>query len=119
MSHYALWVDHQDAYVYKFGQQGIDEMKLKAPAHHSGSRQNYEEFYHEIANELGDAQELVVMGPGVAKDEFKHHCEKHHHDKLAKAIVGVRSMESHPTKAMIKEQAQDFFKHYHMWTKNY
>ena len=119
MSHYALWVDHQYAYVYKFSKEGIEEMTLKAPAHHTGSQQNFDQFYHDIAKKVGDAQELMVMGPGVAKNEFKHHCEKHHHEKLAKAIVGMRTMESHPTKAMIQEEAKDFFKHYHMWTKNY
>lgn len=119
MSYYALWVDHQYAYVYKFNAEGVDESTLKAPAHHNHSHQELEKFYHQIAQKVGDAEELMIMGPGIAKDEFKHHCEKHHHNKLAKAIVGVQPMVAHPTAAMMKAEAKNFFKHHHLWTQNY
>lgn len=121
MSQYSVWLDHQYAYIYKFTNEGVDEMTLKADAHHSGDNKHRadEKFYHAIASKLTDADELVLLGPGTAKEQFKHHCEKHHHKKLAKAVIGTKAMEGHPTKAMMMQEARNIFKHHHMWTKNY
>jgi stalled ribosome rescue protein Dom34 len=113
MSYCALWLDNQNAYIYTFTADGVDEKKLKA---HSDEN---DKFFHEIASSLSGAEELMIMGPGVAKDRFKHHCENHKHAHLVKAIVGVKTMESHPTKAMMLEKAHEFFDSYHKWTKNY
>lgn len=115
MSYCALWLDHKQAYIYEFNADGVNEKKLHA---HSDEKIP-SKFFHEIAQSLVGAKELMIMGPGVAKDQFKHHCEDHHHGNIAKAIVGVRTMESHPTKAMMLEKANEFFDSYHMWTKNY
>lgn len=126
MSYYALWVTHDDATIFKFSLDGVDEKKLKAEdhSHHSGNRRDrkdkgYEHFYHQIAKSLSDAKELMIMGPGVAKDEFRHHCENHHHASLSKAIVGTQTFTSHPSKNEMLKKAADFFKTYHQWTKNY
>lgn len=122
MSYYALWIDHKDAVVYKFNADGVDEKKIangEFGKHHGEKHKEIEEFYHTVAKNLTGAQELLVMGPGVAKDEFKHHCEKHNHAPLAKAIVGTETLASHPTKAEMLKKASTFFKSYHQWTKNY
>lgn len=120
MSYFALWIDHKHAFVYKFTAEGVEESKFESHLsktdheHHDASK-----WFHEVAGKLNGAEELMIMGPGVAKDEFKHHCEKHHHQNLAKAIVGLKAMESHPTKAMMLKSAHEFFKHLHTFTKNY
>jgi len=114
MAHYALWLDHQYAYIYKFTPTTVEEKTLKSHGHDDATK-----FYHTVAQSVKDADELMIMGPGVAKDEFKHHCELGHHGQLAKAIKGVRPMAGHPTKAMMINEAKDFFKHLHMWTANY
>ena len=121
MSNYSVWLDHQHAYVYKFDATGMEEMTFKSDFY-GGSKENHqadEKLFHKIAGKLVNADEVAIFGPGTAKDQFKHHCENHHHDKLAKAIVGVKAMEAHPTKAMMLKESSDFFKHLHMWTKNY
>lgn len=127
MSYYALWIDHHHAFVYKYTAQGVEESKLEA-AHHANhhthsagdmKHKEHEKFFHQVATKLADAEELMIMGPGVAKDEFKHHCENHQHHQISKSIVGVQPMAAHPTKAMMLEKAKDFFKSYHLWTKNY
>ena len=33
--------------------------------------------------------------------------------------LGVKTMEAHPTKAMMLTKAGEFFENYHSWTKNY
>jgi stalled ribosome rescue protein Dom34 len=119
MSYYAVWVDHKHAFLYKFGINGVDETKMTSDSEHPGGSHSHDKFYHSIAQKMSDAKELMIMGPGVAKDEFKNHCEKHHHTNLAKVIVGVEPMVAHPTKALMLEKARDFFKHHQLWTKNY
>ncbi|MGZ3789291.1 MAG: hypothetical protein ACXVLQ_12255 [Bacteriovorax sp.] len=119
MSYYALWLDHQNAFIYEFTAQGVEEKKLQSHANVHEKNHVPDRFFHEIAEKLGGAEELMIMGPGVAKDQFKHHCENHRHNNLARAIVGVKTMEAHPTKAMMLDKAHEFFKNYHLWTKNY
>lgn len=121
MSYYALWIDHHHAYVYKFNADGVEEMKMESEFknHENQNHEKEEKFYHQVADKLGQAKELMIMGPGTAKDQFKHHCEKHHHKNLFSSIVGSETMQSHPTKAMMLQKASTFFKSYHQWTKNY
>ena len=117
MSYYSVWIDQQHAFIYEYTPAEVIETKLKA--HGDKDDAHREQFYHAVANKLSSAQEVFLMGPGVGKDQFKHHCEKHHHAHLAKAIVGVQAMDGHPTKAMMQGKAKEFFKSYHTWTKNY
>lgn len=119
MAYFALWIDHKHAYVYKFTATDVEETKLESHGHKEHNQQDDEKFFHEVTAKLNGAEELMVMGPGTAKDQFKHHCEKHNHKNLTKAIVGVQSMDSHPTKAMMMKKANEFFKHFHTFTKNY
>lgn len=127
MSYYALWVTHDAATIFKFSATGVDEKKVEAASsasHHPGNPRDqkdkgYDAFYHKIAKDLTDAKEVMIMGPGVAKDEFRHHCEKHHHPNLAKAIVGTETFTSHPSKSEMLKKAKTFFKSYHQWTANY
>lgn len=115
----ALWLDHQHAYIYTFTASGVEEKKLNSHGNEHDKNNIPDKFFHEVANSLTGAEEVMIMGPGVAKDQFKHHCENHKHNNVAKAIVGVKTMEAHPTKAMMLEKANEFFSNYHMWTKNY
>ncbi len=118
MKHYAVWIDHRHAYLYDFNAETVKESQIKSHSSPTPSK-DHSPFYHQVAEALKDAQELFIMGPGKAKDEFKHHLENHPHARLAKAVVGIESMDSHPTASQMKEKARKFFKNYHMWTKNY
>ena len=115
MKNYAVWIDHQQAFLYAYTAEGVQESKLHAKGH----AKEVAPFYHQVAAALTDAHELFIMGPGTAKDEFKHHLEEHHHAKLARALVGVEAMVSHPTEAQMRAKANKFFKDLHIWTVKY
>jgi stalled ribosome rescue protein Dom34 len=131
MSYCALWLDHQHAVLYTFTASGINEEKITSEQgkdHHqrhphdvksSAHDQELNKFFHKINDKLHKVEELLLMGPGTAKSQFKHHCEEHGHKQIAKAIVGVETMDSHPSQAQLLEKAKTFFKSYHLWTKNY
>ena len=118
MTNFALWIDHAHASVYKFHDGVVEETKFRASemnipeenVGHENKLHDHHHFFHLIAENLQGVHKLLVMGPGIAKNEFKHHCENHHHQKLAQEIIGLEPMESHPTKMMIIHAAQKYFK---------
>jgi len=69
----------------------VEEIKLQShghPDHHTHGKgdqkhKEHNKFYHEVSEKLRDLKELMIMGPGTARDEFKHHCENHNHKQLA------------------------------------
>lgn len=117
MNNYALWITHEMATIYKFTPTGFEERQVHQDGyidHHNGNLNDrkdkrYEHFYHKIAGELKDANGLFVMGPGVAKLEFCHHCLEHHHDEISKAITHVKTMSTHPSKNEILKEAENYF----------
>ena len=118
MSSYVVWIDHEKAKLFKMLAPGhIEGKKLekKEILHHNHNdkekHKNSDKFFHDVATELKDASELLLIGPGLGKEHFKHHLEKHHHERLAKFVVGMISVD-HPSENEILAQARKFFKKY-------
>jgi len=65
-------------------------------------------FFNEIAHELHAADQILILGPGVAKHHFQTYLVEQH-PELARRIVGCSSLE-HPTELQVKDLAQRFFK---------
>jgi stalled ribosome rescue protein Dom34 len=118
MSAYIVWLDHKEAQVYQLTPQGPKKEHLKKSMHeHSNSHadarhdQQDSKFYHEIAAKLSQANEILLIGPGLAKNHFKTHLEQHHHAQLAKKVVGVETVD-HITEPQMLDVARKFFKSY-------
>jgi stalled ribosome rescue protein Dom34 len=115
MSAYVVWIDQEHAKLFKFMIGGKTEnqiVKRHGIEHHTPKHENHQKehdaFYHDVANHLKDASELLLVGPGLGKEHFKTHLEKHHHSDLLKKIVGSVSMD-HPTDPQIVAEARKFF----------
>lgn len=106
----SIWIDHHKAYIFNYQADGIHENEIKA--HDSKNSEHLKKFYHEVAQKIENAENVLIMGPGMAKDEFKHHCEDHH-PKLKKAIKKVQSMKDHPSKDEMLAASNKFFKEFH------
>ncbi len=76
-----------------------------------GNHKNCEKFFHNIAESIYDASEILLIGPGLAKDHFKSHLERHHHGDLAKKIVGMKTMDL-VSDAQLLAYSREFFKQY-------
>ncbi len=118
MAAYVIWLDHNEAEIFHLSAKGSQKENLKKNTHaHSNShvdareRQENEQFFHEIATKLKDAEEILIMGPGLAKNHLKTHFEKHHHAQLAAKIVGIESIDR-MTENQVLEKARSFFKTY-------
>ncbi len=124
MSACVIWMDSEHAKLFKISATGIEKKTLKhhainpIGAHHDSHKHNAEEhFFHEVATAVGSVEELLVFGAGMAKNHFKNHLEKHHHQQLAKHLVGVETLDQ-LTDNQILEAARKFFKKYNMYNSS-
>lgn len=82
--------------------------------HHGDSAP--EHFFRDLAAKLKDAEKLLILGPGLAKNHFKNHLETHDTGGLAKRIIGIETRD-HPTENKILTEARRFFKHYDLFNQ--
>lgn len=124
MSACVIWIDSEHAKIFKISATGVQKKELKhhtvnpIGAHHDNHKHNAEEhFFHEVATEIGQVEELLVFGAGVAKAHFKTHLEKHNHSQLSKSLVGVEALD-HLTDNQILEASRKFFKKYNTFNSS-
>lgn len=113
MGHVTLWIDHKKAHVFNYTAEDVTESEIKSEG--SNTPEHLKKFFHHVATSIGTPNQLLIVGPGTAKEEFKNHCEDHHHGNLVKAIVGVETMKDHPTKPEILTVSKNFFDHHFRW----
>jgi stalled ribosome rescue protein Dom34 len=121
MSHFhaVVWIDHQKATVWQFTAAEQDSTVVHAhdqhqrvhsrKSTHGGHKSPADpKFFDEVATALAGAQEILVIGPAQAKDEFAAYA-KEKHAQLGKAIVAVESAD-HPSDAELLAYARRHFK---------
>ncbi len=100
-SHVVVWIDHQDAHLVRFNadshaSENIRAYEGKEHLHHhagtlgSGRAKVHPDYFPKVALALGSAQEVLVVGPGIAKTEFVHYLEAYQPALRAK-VLGVES----------------------------
>lgn len=116
MSHTTIWIDQKHAFIFEFSADKVQEKNMS----NSGNTddEHLKKFFHEVAGHLGSPNQLLIVGPGTAKEEFKNHLEDHHHTLLAKAVVGTETMKDHPKKAEILDVSKKFFDHHFRWNND-
>jgi stalled ribosome rescue protein Dom34 len=116
--HVAVWLDHEEARVFRIAKDTFEESTLRDPHHHvrrDTSRQAVDgkhpddpkAFFHDVARTLDEADEVLVVGPSTAKLQFIKYA--HAHDpKLVQRIVGVETVD-HPTDPQLAALARRYF----------
>jgi len=78
----------------------------KAP---SGSKAAEDKAFHQdIVTAIGDAREILICGPGMAKQAFQKELE-HRHPQVAKLVVGIETTD-HPSVDQLLAFARKYFK---------
>ena len=119
MSATIVWIDHHTAKLFNFAGETVEHHTLHRhePEHHTNhtadAAHDSSHFYHQVAQKLHGAEALVILGPGVAKDQFVHHLEKHHHADLAKVVLAVETVD-HPTDPQVVAHARAVFTKHHL-----
>lgn len=117
MNPFVVWMDHEQAKFFELAPGGVqkDQLERAKHLHHSSSEEKHNgesKFFHELAVYLDKrAKEVLLMGPGTAKDQFVNHLKSHNHSALASKVVGVCASD-HPSDNMILKEARKFFVHY-------
>lgn len=116
MANYVVFIDLEHAKIFELHGDKVEahNMRRHEIRHHGGSEKeknnhkNAEKFFHQVAGTLSNAHEILIVGPGPAKEHFKSHVEKHDHE-IGKKVVGVETVD-HPTDNQIVALAKKFFK---------
>ncbi len=120
--HLAIWIDRQSAHLRAFTAAGVQESIIRCSrahddghSHHksgtagSGHAGIHHDFLKHVANAIGKAQEILIVGPADAKTALKTFLDLHMPD-LAARVVGVEAM-AHASGAEIDAFARRFFTH--------
>ncbi|MFO0760011.1 MAG: hypothetical protein U0359_26235 [Byssovorax sp.] len=117
--HLAVWLDHNEAKIFHVTSQSFEEAIVASPKAHTqlhrklGSDDGHrapedDRYYEEIARALGEATEILVLGPATAKLELIKYL--HHKDpKIAERVVGVETVD-HPTDRQLVAYIRTYFK---------
>jgi stalled ribosome rescue protein Dom34 len=120
MSHFhsIVWLDHREARVMDFS---VDDVHKAVVRHHGGHRQVHHrsgsvgtghapedvKFFDEIIVAVGDAQEVLVTGPGLLKNAFRQHADARH-QAWSRRIMGVETLD-HPSDGELLAFARKYF----------
>jgi stalled ribosome rescue protein Dom34 len=109
--HAVVWMDQQEAHVVQFDAEAMQAQRIKSRSHHLREHKEdaraLHQYFEQVAAALTDVHEVLLVGPGLAHDEFKAWADKHH-PAVAKALVGSEKAD-HPTDPQLVALARRFF----------
>ena len=108
--HAVVWMDHQEAHVLMFDREHVESQRIKSRSHHKhqGKSGETSPFYAEVAKALHGTHEVLVTGPGRARDEFRDWCKSH--DVAVSKVIVDSVASDHPTDAQVVAMARQYFK---------
>ncbi len=122
MNNYVIWLDSKLAEIFALKTSGIAKTQLKKSDidHHRRHKKdihvdsNSEHYFRDLAEKMKDADQILILGPGMAKSHFTHYLETHQAKTLSKKVIGVENLEQVSEKQILAT-ARKFFKHYDMF----
>ena len=101
-----VWIDHENATVidFAFDDRHVVQVEREGGQHKvhrrsgipgSGKAPIDHQYFDAVASALGDAAEILIVGPGSAKAEF-HRDLQARHAAVCKRVVAVESVD-HPS----------------------
>ncbi len=108
--HAVVWMDHNEAHVLMFDREHVEAQRIKSRSHHKhqGKAGDAAAFFSDVAKALTGTHEVLLAGPGLARNEFRDWCNAH---QAATAKVIVDSIATdHPTDNQLVALAKQYFK---------
>lgn len=108
--HAVVWMDHSEAHVAMFDREHMQSQRIKSRSHHKhqGKDDDHSAFFADIASALAGTHEVLLAGPGLARNQFREWCS-HHHTAVAAMIVDS-VVADHPSDAQLVALARQYFK---------
>lgn len=116
--HTVVWLDQHEARVLELEGSDFEASIVRAPASHihrhaKGATEakshpdDLKHYFHDLAQALSSATEILLVGPGAAKLHFIKYVHKNAHDLVPK-IIGVETVD-HPSDAQLAAHARSYF----------
>jgi stalled ribosome rescue protein Dom34 len=108
--HAVVWMDRNEAHVLMFDREHVESQRVKSRSQHKhqGKVGDVVGLFGDVAKALQGTHEVLLTGPGAARNEFRDWCGTH-----AKAIAGVivdSVATDHPTDNQLVALAKQYFK---------
>lgn len=90
--HAVVWMDHSEAHVVMFDREHTEAQRIKSRSHHKhqGKTEDLSQFFAAIAQALSGTREVLLAGPGLARNQFRDWCAKHN-AAVAGAVVDLEN----------------------------
>ena len=108
--HAVIWMDHSEAHVVMFDREHMQAQRIKSRSHHKhqGKGDDNSAFFADIAAALSGTHEVLLAGPGLARNQFRAWCSQHQ-AAVSEAIVDS-VVADHPSDAQLVALARQYFK---------
>jgi stalled ribosome rescue protein Dom34 len=108
--HAVVWMDHQEAHVVMFDREHAQAQRILLRSHHKhqGKAGDTAAFFAEVAKALVGTHEVLLTGPGLARNEFRDWCAAHQKSTAATIVDSIVS--DHPSDAQLAALAKQYFK---------
>lgn len=115
MKNYVIWIDREHAKIFKFEEDKASQKNLsvKHMEHHTHRQDNFDHMRYETrlfadsAAILQNADQLLILGPGVAKHHFQNYLAEHF-PILSKKVAACENSD-HPTDPQLFAYAKKYF----------
>lgn len=108
--HAVVWVDHSEAHVVMFDREHMKAQRIKSRSHHKhqGKSEDNAAFFADVASALTGIHEVLLAGPGLARNQFRQWCGSHQPTAAAMIVDSVAA--DHPSDAQLVSLARQYFK---------
>ena len=108
--HAVVWMDHNEAHVLMFDREHVESQRVKSRSHHKhqGKSGDASAFYADIAKALQGTHEVLLTGPGAARNEFREWSQSH--AKAAAGVIVDSIASDHPSDNQLVALARQYFK---------
>ena len=71
--HAVVWMDHSEAHVVMFDREHMEAQRIRSRSHHKhqGKTADNGSFFGDIARALSGTHEVLLAGPGIARNQFR------------------------------------------------
>lgn len=125
MKDLVVWLDSKSALVFDLKPSGIEKVFIKKSdkdhhARHKSDTHKHnkaQRFYAKLADTLKGVDHLLIMGPGLAKNNFREYLRTHYSSSIAQKVIGFEKIESfeHTTEKQMMAKAHKIFKVYNLF----
>jgi stalled ribosome rescue protein Dom34 len=108
--HAVVWMDHNEAHVVMFDREHAQAQRIHSRSHHKhqGKVGDAVAFYQSITQALQQVHEVLLTGPGLARQEFRTWCQQHQASTAQTIVDSIAS--DHPSDAQLVALAKQYFK---------